>query len=380
MKTYGNSLVLEITKDPVYLDLKKIKEAVTLNNLYFLLTVGEMGETVWGEKLVIPKEVPIMFRLRHFWMSGFAIDFQSKFYYNRLPDYIIFDTDEEPTEEVRDIVLGVQGWGIDLGEHGNLDRVKKFKEFMGEEPRFILSPLNPMRYKKEILDYTEKNGVELLSYDIYGSDFYKEWMIYTFTTDYLERFAAYHSQGIVLKLGHNIYDTILTLISYSGKNGFASEKVTEEYEKLFKVDKEEVWRDPGKLPMIKGISSFGNGGISGGSKFVWFNPRNSASNIKLSFDTFHSPILSEEHERNKTELSEFTIPEEFNLIEARQYSDMIGISTLATENPRYKITYDIDEDLTVITLTPRNLFWKEEKVYACTYNYETKNPILIKLQ
>ena len=375
-KTYGNSLVLEIGKNPIIFDLERIRKSIKKGNLVILSNIGDQALTTRG-KLKIPADIPVVTRIRHLWKSDFALEFQSRFFLGRLPEYVLYDTTDDPAEfpeEISQIVSKTKGWGIDLGRDGDLGRVEKFRKYMGEEPEFIYTPLNPTKYKKEILDYCEAKNIRLIAYDIYGSNVFREWMIETFTTDYLERFAASKSSGIVLNTDSGIYGPIFTLVSYLEEHGFGGEEVRDP--DLFTLGKDS-WREPLKEPK-RSIHSISGGGIPGGSRFIWYSPWNSGGRVNLSFKALKTPVLSDEHKELSNELEDYKIPEYITGEEARKYSDMFGISYLATENPGHKIIYNIQGDITTVLLKPKFWFGKK-KLYAVVYNGETRNPILIKL-
>ena len=376
---YADSIVLELGKKPGMIDIDKIKKK---GFLYILSNVGDnyVDATKKDQKFKIPAEASVVIRLKHLWKADYITDFHTKFYLRRLADYIIYDTTDDPADyedEMAALKNKFKGWGVDLGSDGDLDRIKKFKDFYDEEPEFIFTPLNPIKYKKRIINYCKKNNIKLVAYDIYGTRFFNDWMIETFTTDYLEKFAASKSTGITLSTDMDIRDLAYSLVSICDQYGFLGEEIPEEYEKLFNIERD-IWKDPGREPVRK-VVSISNGGIPGDSKFSWLPEKNSLGNVTLGFKEFSSPQLSESHKESARELEDYQLPENMTLFDYKKYTDMIGLSVLAVENPGYKLTYNISGDITTVLLSSKYLPWRKKKLFAIVYNQETRNPILLKL-
>ena len=349
------NLILNLGENVVVYDL------VALSKEYNFDVITTAGVNVQGlnGKVKVPKDSEVMVRIEHLWNADFAVDFQSEFFLGRLPWCVVYDTLEDPSEyreEIDKIMSKVPNYAVDLGTSGDLERATKFFEIYNVHPRYIFSPLNPLKYRSDIIEYCRTNEIDLIATEIYGNKESEEWMKETFTTDYLERFASYHSSGIELKI-----DTMLSTDFIYTLRSFEENKRLEDFGELFSMSKD-VWTDKVKPAQRKVMSC----GIFDGSKFTWHSSRNSGR-AELSFKK--EATLSETHKEVMRILDDFKFPENFTDLDKKRYSDMLGISTIATENPRYKMKYNIMGDITIITMTNKYLPWKK-KSYICSYTPE----------
>lgn len=358
MRKYGSNLILNLGNRIVTYDLGVLSKVGF--NYSIISTVGDNVLGLKG-KIKIPKNIDVMIRVKHLWKSSFAVEFQSRFFLDKMPGCIVFDTSDDPgqyEDEVKKIAESTPDYAIDLGTDGDLDRVYKFEEIYESSPRYIFVPINPLKYRNDIIDYCREKNIDIIATEIYGNRESEEWMKETFTTDYLERFALLNSFGIELDTSTlfitDFIDSLQSIRNYIGKE--------EVDDKLFSMASD-VWIDKVE-PAKRRIMSYG---LFDGSIFYWPSSKNSGVS-KLSFKD--ESKITEAHKEKLRILDEFIFPETFSKEDKKRYSDMIGISTVAIENPRYKMKYSIQEDITLITMTNKYLPWRK-KFYLCSYTSES---------
>lgn len=357
---YGNHLILELPETPIIYDLSKFDSGFDI-----MTTAGTRVITV-GKRLNT-KGHSLTVRLKHLWKASFAVDFQSVIYFGRRAWCVVYDTNDNPEDykdELDEIISKVSDWAVALGPEGNLDRVKKFSTYFGDNPRYIIVPMNPFKYRREIIDYCKEHDIEIIAEEIYGNKESEEWMKETFTTDYLERFAGIHSDGLVLKMSDKINEFI-----YSYEAFWKRVNEDPEDNKIFEPGKD-VWTDKVK-PAIRKIKATGMGIHD--SYFPWPSSRNSGRVI-LNFKD--SSKISESFMKKAEILEDFEFPENFTDIEKRNYSEIIGISKICSRNPEMKPKFDFQGDYASVLLKSKWMPWKKGKLYICTYLGKT--PILLK--
>lgn len=357
---YGSHLILELPETPIIYDFTKFDSAFDI-----MTTAGTRVINI-GNKLKTGGH-SITVRLKHLWKASLAVEFQSIIYFGRKAWCVVYDTDDNPEdykEELNEIISKVSDWAVALGPEGNLDRVKKFSTYFGDNPRYVIVPMNPLKYRREIIDYCKERDIEIIAEEIYGNKESEEWMKETFTTDYLERFAGIHSDGLVLRMSERMSEFLYSYDAFI-------KRINEEPgdTKMFDPGKD-VWTDKVK-PATRKIKATGM--RVGDSYFPWPSSRNSGR-VVLSFKD-QSRISDSFLEKSEI-LEEFEFPENFTDIEKRNYSEILGISKICSMNPGMKPKFDFQEDYASVTLKSKWMPWKKGKFYICTYL--KNNPVLLK--
>ena len=356
MKKYGSNLILNLGEGIVVYDLDFLS---TITNFDVIMTAGDNILPV-EKRIKIPQDSRLMIRVKHLWNADFAVNFQSKFFLEQLPWCVVYDTSDNPSdfkEEILRLFEEVPNYAVDLGTNGDLERVDKFFEIYNCYPQYIFSPINPLKYRKDIIDYCNEHEIELIATEIYGNKESEEWMKETFTTDYLERFAGINSSGFEINISS------LPVVDYLDSiTSFGKLKGTEDDDEIFTMSMD-IWKDK-VSPAKRKVHAYRE---VDGSKFAWLPSRNSGK-VGLSFKKDLS--LSENHKKIMKVLDDFKFPEGFLDVDKKKYSDMLCISTIATNNPYYRIKYTIRGDVTVITLIHRYFPWMKKKLFICSYTDE----------
>lgn len=359
----AKELFIDLGNEVCLLDFKSFKDS----NFNLISEVGDSPKFLNGLK-TISKEVNIFIRLKHFWISEFSYKFQSKFFFHKDPWCVVFDTDDDPEEykeEIEKVIYSVPSFGIDLGTDGDISRLKKFTGSIGMIPNYIFCPINPFKYNQEVQDYCSENDIKLISTEIYGNTVSEEWMKETFTTDYLEKFAFWNSDGIEKVFNGSLLDYIFFKDNFIGSRSIENDDFPNKYE----MDKD-IWTDKVK-PAKRKI--FATGKSIKGSRFNWPGYKNSG----VSETSFKDESkISDYHKESMEVLEDFIFPDNFSNIDKKKYSDIIGISRIATSNPGWEVSFNIRGDASFITIRHKYLFWKK-KQFICTYL--EKNPVIIEI-
>lgn len=123
----------------------------------------------------------------------------------------------------------IKGYTDCIGLHGETmkkENLERYHEKYGVWPDYISIPLNPFEYKKELLDFAEESGVKVISYRIFGGPIEARKMLGTFGLQFLTRFAAYHSDIIVMSSVANLEEEMIlqkTLIDLTGDTDFTDD-------------------------------------------------------------------------------------------------------------------------------------------------------------
>lgn len=315
---YGNELVLDLGEGSILYTLPKDLDYSLIS------TVGVFND--WYIKKKIPKKSQLMIRVEHLWELDYFVNFQSRFILGRVPDIIVFKTQDklEDYPDLSTVLDKFENYGIDLGEDNNLELVMEYEGILGHLPSYIFCQVNPMKYSSDVIEFCKLNGITLIATNIFGNPESEVWMKKSFTVGYLERFALSNSDGIVLSLSGRSFEDLSGSIAlysvYHGKELGSSE------EELFRG--KEFWADKLKSAE-KVIYSYDNLSYEVPDPFNY-----EVSDLGFRPRDFKVPDDIEV-------LDNFKFPSGFTALDKLRYSFMIGISELGSRYPGYSLSYEV---------------------------------------
>jgi hypothetical protein len=107
---------------------------------------------------------------------------------------------ENTMNELKEVLDREEIRALGIERPGNMEELEKAAENLKKIilPSYLALTLNPLHYQKEMLEWAEEAGVEIIGLDIYGSWEGSAATIQAFTLPFLLSYAASHSDLVLL--------------------------------------------------------------------------------------------------------------------------------------------------------------------------------------
>lgn len=183
-------------------DLPQINEKILLGMGDYVETAIEYDSDILIGRL-LPKNTKIISRLGDLRNCEFLLQNHLKYLGRERIDILLL-TDPVVSAEDREIFpkyvdkLGLSGDSLKPSD------LEAWHESFGDWPAYLSVPVNPQYYQKELLEFAEAHGVEIIGHEILGGPKKSYELLTVFGLQFLARFAAVNCDIIVMSAGANL--------------------------------------------------------------------------------------------------------------------------------------------------------------------------------